>query len=50
LYPLDADHFDITPRIENYSDVNNFSDNRHSIDGYLADPEITRRIHAALSL
>jgi hypothetical protein len=50
LYELDSDHFDIAPKIENYSDVDNFTDNRHSIDGYLADPVVARRIHAALSL
>lgn len=49
LYALDSDHFDITPGIENHSDVDNFTDNRHSIDGYLADPVVARRIHAALS-
>jgi len=50
LFPLDTDHFDITPKIEDYSEVDNFTDNRHSIDGYLADPQVARRIHAALSL
>jgi hypothetical protein len=50
LHKLDRDHFDITPAIEDYADVDNFTDNRHSIDGYLADPEVARRIHAALSI
>jgi hypothetical protein len=50
LYPLDTDHFDIIPGIENYSDVDNLTDNRHSIEGYLAGPEVARRIHRALSL
>jgi len=49
LYPLDRDHFDVQPAIENYSQVLNFTDNRHSIDGYLTDPQVARRIHEALS-
>lgn len=49
LYPLDRDHFDIQPAIENYSQVDNFTENRHSIDGYLTDPFIAKRIHTALS-
>ena len=49
LYPLDQDHFDVRPAIKNDSRVDNFTENRHSIEGYLADREVARRIHAALS-
>jgi len=48
LYPLDAEYFQVTPSVDNYSGVKNFADNRHAIDGYLADPVIARRIHAGL--
>lgn len=48
LYPLDAHHFNITPTIENKIDVNNHTENRHGIVGYLDDAEIAKRIHAAL--
>jgi hypothetical protein len=44
LVALDARHFDVAPPIENKSDVNNFTDNRHGIAGYLADPVIASRI------
>ncbi|MBL8300927.1 MAG: hypothetical protein JNN30_21505 [Rhodanobacteraceae bacterium] len=49
LYPLDADNFRVEPAIENKTDVNNFTDNRHGIAGYLEDAEVARRIHAALA-
>src|SRR4051794_13411249 len=49
LYPLDRDHFDVEPMIENHSEVDNFTENRHSIEGYLTDPLVAHRIHAALS-
>ncbi|AOG23484.1 hypothetical protein [Acidovorax sp. RAC01] len=48
LFPLDSDHFDVDPAIENKTDVNNPTENRHGISGYLGDPEVARRIHAAL--
>jgi hypothetical protein len=48
LYPLDTDHFDILPAIEDFSNVDNFTENRHSIEGYLADPFVARCIHEAL--
>ena len=49
LLPLDADNFDIVPAIENYGEVDNFTDNRHGVEGYLADPEVARRIVKPLS-
>lgn len=48
LYPLDAQHFDVSPAIENKTDVDNDTENRHGISGYLSDPVVARRIHAAL--
>lgn len=49
LYPLDPANFPVDPEIENKTDVDNFTDNRHGIAGYLEDPVVARRIHAALS-
>lgn len=48
LYPLDTAHFDVSPAIENKTDVDNFTDNRHGIAGYLSDPVVAKRIHDAL--
>ena len=51
LYPLDNKVFPLDPAqpaIENKTDVRNQTDNRHGISGYLGDPEVARRIHAAL--
>jgi hypothetical protein len=44
LVPLDANSFNVTPSIENKSDVQNFTDNRHGITGYLADPIVAKKI------
>lgn len=49
LFPLDGSHFDVEPSIENKTDVDNPTSNRHGISGYLGDPEVARRIHAALT-
>ncbi len=49
LYPLDSDHFDIDPSIENKTDVDNPTENRHGIIGYLPDPVVSRRIYDALT-
>jgi hypothetical protein len=49
LYPLDAAHFDIDPAIENKTDVDNPTENRHGIVGYLPDPVVARRIYDALT-
>lgn len=46
LYPLDTEHFPITPAIQNKGDVDNDTDNQHGISGYLKDPDIARAIHA----
>lgn len=47
LYPLDRRNFGVTP-IENKTDVDNDTKNRHGITGYLDDAEVARRIHEAL--
>lgn len=44
LVPLDAERFNVTPPIENKGDVLNFTDNRHGIEGYLADPVVAQRV------
>jgi len=48
LYPLDRDNFEIDPEIENKTDIDNFTDNRHGIAGYLEDAIVAGRIHEAL--
>jgi len=48
LNPLDAKYFGVSPAIENKSDVNNHTDNRHSIGGYLDDTEVAKKIVSAL--
>lgn len=52
LYPLDAQHFPLhppDPPIENKTDVDNPTSNRHGITGYLADTVVAKRIHDALT-
>jgi hypothetical protein len=44
-FPLDPTE----PAIHNKRDVKNRTTNRHGIAGYLDDPEVAKRIHAALS-
>lgn len=48
LWPLDKDNFDVDPPIENKTDVDNPTKNRHGISGYLGDPEVARRIYDAI--
>ena len=48
LYPLDQNNFPIFPAIENSSNVNNHTDNRHGIVGYLEDKSVARLILDAL--
>lgn len=50
LYPLSKSHFDIDPEIENKTDVNNHTENRHGIAGYLDDKEVAKRIYDALTV
>jgi len=49
LHPLTAAHFATTPAVENKTDVDNRTENRHGISGYLEDAEVARRIHAGLT-
>jgi len=48
LYPLDAHNFPIHPPIENNGTVDNITDNRHGIVGYLNDVGVARKIAQAL--
>ena len=47
LYPLEAPHFSVTP-ITNKIDVQNHTENRHGIAGYLDDPVVAKTIYDAL--
>ena len=49
LYPLDKTHFGVKPAIENHNKVQNWTDNRHGIVGYLDDELVARTIYAALT-
>ncbi|TYT26177.1 hypothetical protein FZO89_07840 [Luteimonas viscosa] len=49
LYPLDRDHFKVTPEVDDSSHVSNWKNNRHGIEGYLDDERVARRIVDALS-
>lgn len=49
LYPLDAANFPVTPAIENFGGVNNATDNRHGIVGYLDDADVARHVLDALA-
>jgi pimeloyl-ACP methyl ester carboxylesterase len=50
LFPLDTSNFPIFEgTIENFDQVKNHTENRHSIDGYLDDPVVARRIYDALT-
>lgn len=48
LFPLDAENFDVAPPIENKTDVDNDTPNRHGISGYLGDAVVAKRIYDAL--
>ena len=47
LYPLEKPHFSVTP-IANKTDVQNHTENRHGIAGYLDDPVVAKTIYDAL--
>jgi hypothetical protein len=49
LYALDGNNFPLTPAINNYGKVNNHTDNRHGIDGYLDDKDVAKAIRSAIS-
>jgi len=48
LFPLDEDNFPIQPSILNYGKVDNTTDNRHGISGYLSDPFVAQSIYVGL--
>jgi len=45
---LNATNFPVTPSIENFGGVNNATDNRHGIVGYLDDADVARHVLDAL--
>jgi hypothetical protein len=47
LYPLSKKHFNTGRTIENYTKVDNHTDNQHGIDGYLDDPKVAKKIFDA---
>ena len=49
LNPLNDKYFKVSPPIENNSKVKNHTANRHSIGGYLDDPNVVSNIVKALS-
>jgi hypothetical protein len=49
LYPLNADNFPISPSIENKTDIDNQTENRHGITGYLNDKDVAKSIYDALA-
>lgn len=49
LHPLDSANFNIAPAIENKTDVDNHTENRHGIAGYLNDATVAKRIRDALA-
>jgi hypothetical protein len=49
LYPLTPAHFATGGTIENYDAVDNWTDNQHSIGGYLDDQRVARKIFDALT-
>jgi len=46
LYPLDKDNFDVNPAIANNGTVQNWTDNRHGIAGYLDDVNVAKTIRS----
>jgi hypothetical protein len=49
LYPLTANRFNTGGTIENHETVDNWTDNQHSIAGYLDDAKVARKIYDALT-
>jgi hypothetical protein len=48
LYPLDKDNFDVDPAITNNGTVQNWTDNRHGIVGYLDDANVAKAVYSGL--
>ena len=44
LYPLDKSNFDVNPAITNNGDLQNWTDNRHGIAGYLDDVNVAKMV------
>lgn len=49
LRPLTAPYFEVDPAIDNHGKVDNNTDNRHGIIGYLNDAQVAARIAKALA-
>lgn len=49
LWPLSRDHFEIDFDIENMTEVDNTTHNRHGIAGYLSDKNVAIRLYQAFS-
>lgn len=49
LYPLTPKYFATGGTIENFDKVNNWTDNQHSIGGYLDDKQVAKKIFDALT-
>lgn len=50
LYPLSPpDNFAVAPEIKNNCKVNNWTESRHGIIGYLDNPDVAKAIHDGLS-
>jgi pimeloyl-ACP methyl ester carboxylesterase len=47
LNPLNPANFPVVPEIVNKGDVDNFTENRHGISGYLTDPIVAREVYLA---
>jgi|SRR6266404_1925404 hypothetical protein len=48
LYPLDKDNFDVKPEITNNGTVQNWTENRHGIVGYLDDVNVAKAVYSGL--
>jgi hypothetical protein len=46
LYPLDRNNFDVDPAITNNGAVQNWTDNRHGIIGYLDDKDVAKAVQS----
>jgi hypothetical protein len=49
LYPLDKHNFDVSPSISNNGEVQNWTENRHGIVGYLDDPNVAAVVQSKFS-
>ena len=49
LYPLNDAFFPTDPAVENKTDVDNPTENRHGIEGYLADPVVAAKIYEGVT-